>query len=63
MKNHETIFEQLKSEHDDLKKLLKKAETASVNERKSLLKAIEEELVPHARAEERLYTPSFVNWR
>lgn len=47
------IFSQLKSEHEDLKKLLKKTEDADVDERADYLTKICEELIPHARGEEK----------
>ena len=47
------IFDQLKREHKTLKDILSKTEDASVSKRKSYLKQIEEELVPHARGEEK----------
>lgn len=48
------IFDQLKKEHEEVKALIKKAEDAEVSDRESRLRAIEKELVPHARAEERV---------
>ena len=50
---HNDLFEQLKSEHKDVKELLKKAEDCPQGERKDVLSQIESELVPHARAEEK----------
>lgn len=47
------IFEQLKAEHQVVKDLLKQAEEATVQEREALLEEIEENLVPHARGEEK----------
>lgn len=47
------IFSQLKSEHEELKSLLKKAEDCSEDQRSEILEEIEKELVPHARGEEK----------
>lgn len=49
----DNIFDQLKTEHDLVKSLFKKAEDASPGERQRLLERIEEELIPHARGEEK----------
>lgn len=51
--SEKTIFDQLEKEHDKVKDLLSKAEDCSVAERKNILEKIEEELVPHARGEEK----------
>lgn len=48
-----TIFDQLKEEHTQLKDLLKKAVESDPSDRKGLLAKIEKLLVPHARAEEK----------
>lgn len=49
----QNIFKQLKTEHDQLKKLLKQAEEAAEPQRAALLEEIEQMLVPHARGEEK----------
>lgn len=49
----ETIFDQLKQEHKEVKDLFKKAEECSPNERASIIHEIEENLIPHARGEEK----------
>lgn len=51
--NPTTIFDQLEIEHKGLKKLLKQTEDAKPSERQELFKQICEELVPHARGEEK----------
>ncbi len=48
-----TIFSQLSSEHEDLKKLLNKTEDAEPQERLEYLAQICDELIPHARGEEK----------
>lgn len=55
----ETIFDQLKKEHREVEELFKAAEECPVSKRASLLHEIEENLVPHARGEEKtLYAVS-----
>lgn len=49
----DTIFSQLKQEHDEVKELFKKAEDCPPEERVSALQEIEENLVPHSRGEEK----------
>lgn len=49
----ESIFSQLKDEHDQVKSLLKKAQDCDHSERQNILNEIESELIPHARAEEK----------
>lgn len=52
-KKDSSIFSLLKSEHEDLKKLLEKTEKSDPEDRKELLEEICSELIPHARAEEK----------
>lgn len=52
-KNVKTIFTQLKSEHDDLKKILEKTEKSQPSQRTDYLEKICKELIPHARGEEK----------
>lgn len=47
------IFEQLKKEHKEVKSLLEKAKKCPPGERHSLLEEVEENLIPHARGEEK----------
>lgn len=47
------ILEQLKTEHDEVKKLFKTAEDCEDNQRSDILQQIKEELIPHARGEEK----------
>lgn len=47
------IFKHLKTEHDEVKKLLDQTESAQPRQRKDLLAEIKSKLVPHARAEEK----------
>lgn len=48
-----SILDQLKNEHDVVKKLFKVAEDCEKYERKDVLELIKEELIPHARGEEK----------
>ena len=48
-----SILDQLKKEHDDVKKLFKKAETCEDYQRSNILQEIKEDLIPHARGEEK----------
>ena len=48
-----TLLGQLKKEHEDVKLLFKKAEDCDQDERADVLQEIKEELVPHARGEEK----------
>lgn len=47
------LFTQLKDEHEKVKSLLEKALSCDPDERQMLLEEIEENLIPHARAEEK----------
>ena len=47
-----TIFDQLTEEHEKIKSLIQRARSCSMNDRPILIKNLEEELIPHARAEE-----------
>lgn len=53
MSDKRSIFSQLESEHDDVKKLLEKAVEAETSDRSALLEKIKKELIPHARGEEK----------
>jgi len=56
------IFDQLSSEHSELKVLFQKAKDSQQLERKELIDEIESRLVPHARAEEKtLYAALYNN--
>lgn len=48
-----SLLEQLKKEHEAVKKLFKKAEDCDEGKRSDVLQEIKEELVPHARGEEK----------
>ena len=52
MKN-QSVLDVLEKEHSDLKSILKKAMKCKNSQRKDYLSKIEEELVPHARGEEK----------
>lgn len=55
----ETIYDQLKKEHEEVKELFKRAENCSPKERAAVLHEIEENLIPHSRGEEKtLYSLS-----
>lgn len=47
------ILDQLKNEHNEVKRLFKKAEDCEDYKRNDLFQQIKEELVPHARGEEK----------
>jgi hemerythrin-like domain-containing protein len=47
------LFDQLISEHEEVKQLLREAEDCEESERPDLLTQIEEALIPHARGEEK----------
>jgi hemerythrin-like domain-containing protein len=52
-----SILEQLKNEHDDIKKLFKKAEESRGYERTEIVRQLKKEILPHARSEEKtIYT-------
>lgn len=53
MASNDTIFSKLKEEHEILKDLLEQAAECPPGERKKMLTRIEEELIPHARGEEK----------
>ena len=53
MLGYDDIFDQLIDEHDEVKDLLNQATSCPENKRKGLVEAIEEALIPHARAEEK----------
>lgn len=49
----DTLISQLKKEHQEVRELFAKAEKAKPGERRAILKKIENELIPHARGEEK----------
>lgn len=49
-----SIFVQLKAEHDELKTILKSAKNAKGAERRRAVSKIKHNLIPHARAEEKI---------
>ncbi len=53
MPGHKNIFAQLKAEHQEVKSLLKKAQSCSEDERQDILEKLEMKLIPHARGEEK----------
>ena len=55
------IFDQLKTEHEELKDLLDKGESCETGERKAVLQKIENHLVPHARGEEKTLYASLLD--
>jgi len=55
------IFDQLKTEHEELKDLLEKGESCEAGERKDVLSEIEKNLVPHARGEEKTLYAKLLN--
>lgn len=52
-KKAKDIYEQLKMEHDEVKKLLSKVDQAPATERMTLFHQLKEELIPHTRGEEK----------
>jgi hemerythrin superfamily protein len=48
-----SILEQLKNEHNDIKKLLKKAQESKDTERIDIVNQLKKELLPHAHSEEK----------
>lgn len=56
-----SILDQLKEEHDEVKSLFEKAENSEEVDRKHWVSEIESHLVPHARAEEKTLYASLLN--